>query len=100
VSTEKRDPRFPEIPTFKEQGYDVVLSTIHWIAAPAGTPDSIVNVLAEAFKKAVGERGFKEAADNLGATAAWESPEGSIKSMEKLDQLYQRIVKKYDLKPQ
>jgi tripartite-type tricarboxylate transporter receptor subunit TctC len=99
VSTEQRDPRFPDVPTFKEQGYDVVLSTIHWIAAPAGTPDPIVNLLAEAFKKAVNEKAFTETADNLGATAAWESPEGAMKSMEKLDQLYQRIVKKYDLKP-
>jgi tripartite-type tricarboxylate transporter receptor subunit TctC len=99
VSTERRDPRFPDVPTFIEQGYDVVLSTIHWIAAPAGTPDPIVNLLADAFKKAVNEKAFMETADNLGATAAWESPEGSMKSMEKLDQLYQKIVKKYDLKP-
>lgn len=99
VSTEQRDPRFPDIPTFKELGYDVVMSTIHWIGAPAGTPDPIVNFLAEAFKKAVNEQSFKDTADNLGATAAWESPEGAMRSMEKLDQLYQRIVKKYDLKP-
>ncbi len=82
-----------------DQWYEVIMSTIHWIAAPAGTPGPIVNFLAEAFKKAVNEQGFKETADNLGATAAWESPEGSMRSMEKLDQLYQKIVKKYDLKP-
>lgn len=99
VSTEGRDPRFPNVPSFRELGYDVVLSTIHWVAAPAGTPDAIVNFLAEAFKKAFSEQGFKDAADNLGATAAWEGPEGSMKAMERLDQIYQRVVKKYDLKP-
>ena len=99
VSTEQRDPRFPEVPTFKELGYDVILSTVHWVAAPAGTPDSIVNFLAEAFKKAFAEEAFKEAADKLGATAAWEGPEGSMKAMEKLDQIYQRVVKKFNLQP-
>ena len=81
-------------------GYDVVISTFHWVAAPAGTSDEIVNFLAEVFRKAFNEPAFKEAADNLGATAAWDSPVGSMRSMETLDQLYQRVVKKYDLKPQ
>lgn len=99
VSTEQRDPRFPEVPTFKELGYDVVLSTVHWVAAPAGTPDSVVSFLSECFKKAFAEEAFKEAADQLGATAAWEGPEGSIKAMEKLDQIYQRVVKKFNLQP-
>ena len=100
VSTDQRDPRYPALPTFKEQGYDVVLPSYHWVAAPAGTPDAIINFLAEAFKKGFAEQAFKDAADNLGATAAWASPEDSMKTMEKIDEIYQRIVKKYDLKPQ
>jgi tripartite-type tricarboxylate transporter receptor subunit TctC len=100
VSTEQRDPRFPNIPTFKELGYDVVISAIHWIAAPAGTPDAIINFLAEAFRKGFSEQGFKDGADHLGATGAWEGPEDSLKGMDKLDELTRRVVKKYDLKPQ
>lgn len=100
MSTDQRDPRYPTIHTFKEQGYNVVLPSYHWVAAPAGTPDPIVNFLADAFKKAFAEQGFKDAADNLGAIAAWADPEESLKTMERIDQIYQRIVKKYDLKPQ
>ena len=100
VSTEQRDPRFPNIPTFKEQGYEVVMSAIHWIAAPAGTPDGIISFLTEAFRKGFSEQGFKDAADALGATGAWEGPEDSLKGMDRLDQLTQRVVKKYNLKPQ
>ena len=100
VSNDQRDPRYPNIPTFKEQGYDVSLPSYHWVAAPAGTPDSIVSFLAEVFKKGFAEQGFKDAADNLGATAAWAGPEDSLKTMERIDQLYSRVVKKYDLKPE
>lgn len=56
VSTEQRDPRFLNIPTFKELGYDVVISAIHWIAAPAGKPDAIINFLGESFKKGFSEQ--------------------------------------------
>lgn len=100
VCTEKRDPRYPDIPTAKELGFDVVFSAYHWIGAPAGTPDPIVNLLADAFKKAFSEQGFKDGCDHLGATAAWDSPEGSLKAMEKVEQLYLKVIKKYDLKPQ
>jgi tripartite-type tricarboxylate transporter receptor subunit TctC len=100
VSNEVRDPRFPDLTTFKEQGYDVALPSYHWIGAPAGTPDAIVNFLADAFKKAFAEPGFKEAADNLGATAAWAGPEDCLKTMEKIEQLYLRVIKKYGLKPE
>jgi hypothetical protein len=31
---------------------------------------------------------------------AWADPVESLKTMERIDQIYQRIVKKYDLKPQ
>ncbi len=100
VSTEQRDPRFPNIPTFKELGYNVVLATYHWIAAPVGTPEPIVKFLAESFKKAFSEEAFKEAVDKQGATAAWEDPAGSLKTMEKVDQVYQRMVNKFNLKPE
>ncbi len=100
VSTEQRDPRFPNIPTFRENGFDVVLPSYHWVGAPAATPDPIVHFLAEAFKQGFAEQAFREAADNLGATAAWAGPEDSLKTMERIDQIYSRVVKKYDLKPE
>jgi tripartite-type tricarboxylate transporter receptor subunit TctC len=100
LSTEKRNPKFPEIPTFRELGYDVVLTGIHYVAVPAGTPESIVSFLADAFKKAFAESAFEKATENLGATPEWKGPAESMKSMEEMDQVYQKIVKKYDLKPQ
>jgi tripartite-type tricarboxylate transporter receptor subunit TctC len=78
----------------------MVLSSIRWVAAPAGTSDAIVNLLADAFRKGFSEQAFKDTSDNLGATEEWQSPEDSLKTMEKVDQLYQRVVKKYNLKPE
>jgi len=51
VTTEKRHPRFPEIPTCKEQGYNVVLEIPYFFAFPKGTPAAIVDKFTAAVKK-------------------------------------------------
>ena len=46
ISTEQRLPDFPDLPTFKEQGYpDLVASTWFALSGPAGLPQDIVNRL-------------------------------------------------------
>jgi len=53
VMSEKRDPRFPEVPTFKEKGVDVLYGPWRGVAVPKGTPPEIVERLSRAFKKAL-----------------------------------------------
>lgn len=45
VSSEKRYPSIPEVPTFKEQGFDVVTTEWFGLLAPAGTPKPIIDKL-------------------------------------------------------
>jgi tripartite-type tricarboxylate transporter receptor subunit TctC len=100
VSTEKRDPRYSNIPTLKEMGFDVVFPVTFWVGAPAGTPDSIISFWAEAFRKAVAEEGYKQASDQAFNTASWAGPADSLKAIDKLDDTFQKLIKKYDLKPE
>lgn len=51
----ERYPGMPEIPTFKEQGFDVKLLGWWAIVAPKGTPDSIVQTIDTAFKKGMAD---------------------------------------------
>jgi tripartite-type tricarboxylate transporter receptor subunit TctC len=99
-SQEQRDPLFPKIPTFKEQGYNVVVPNTRWIVAPAGTPDDAVNFLANAFRQGLTSKEYKEACERVFARADWAGPEDSMKSMERVEQLYLTIIKKYNLKPE
>jgi tripartite-type tricarboxylate transporter receptor subunit TctC len=100
VSTEKRDPRFPDIPTLKEMWYDATLVVTFWVGAPAGTPDSVINFLAEVFRKAVAEEGYKEASDIAFNTASYKGPAEALKAIDQFDEFFQRLIKKYDLKPE
>jgi tripartite-type tricarboxylate transporter receptor subunit TctC len=45
VTTETRRPEAPDVPTFKELGYDLVSSTWFSFAAPKGMPDAVVRRL-------------------------------------------------------
>ncbi len=56
---------WPDIPTFKELGYDITGGVYYLIAAPKGTPNEIVKTLHDAFKKMMDGADFaKFAQDN------------------------------------
>jgi tripartite-type tricarboxylate transporter receptor subunit TctC len=42
VSAEKRHHAIPDVPTFREQGFDIVVTEWYGLLAPAGTPKPIV----------------------------------------------------------
>ncbi len=48
VAGEKRSPMFPDVPTFREQGVDLVASPWYALFAPAGTPPDVIQKLARA----------------------------------------------------
>jgi tripartite-type tricarboxylate transporter receptor subunit TctC len=55
VSSERRVPAFPDLPTLVELGYrDLVVTTWYSLAGPAGLPRDIVNTLNAAVNKAMG----------------------------------------------
>lgn len=51
ISSEKRYPSVPEIPTFKEQGLDLVANEWYGLLAPAGTPKPIIEKLNTEMKR-------------------------------------------------
>jgi tripartite-type tricarboxylate transporter receptor subunit TctC len=53
VSTEKRIPNFPDIPTFKESGQDLVAATWFSLSGPARLPNDIVQQLSRETLKAM-----------------------------------------------
>lgn len=64
--SDERMSVFEGVPTLKEEGYDVVLSTFRGIGGPAGMDPEVVAVLSEAFGKMSEEPSFIEAMDGLG----------------------------------
>lgn len=51
VATEERMPGLPDVPTFAEQGHDLVDGAYRGVSVPLETPDEIVQKLADAFEQ-------------------------------------------------
>lgn len=53
VWTAERSPRFPDAPTLKELGYDMVVTSPYGLSGPKGMDPGIVRVLHDALKEAL-----------------------------------------------
>lgn len=69
--SEERDPSFPDVPTFKELGYDVVWGGMRVLAVPAATPQDVKDTLTAAFKAAFDDPEFQQKAAETGMNAFW-----------------------------
>jgi tripartite-type tricarboxylate transporter receptor subunit TctC len=58
---EQRLAKFPDAPTLKELGIDIVQNSPFGIGAPRGTPAEVVRKLHDAFKKAMEEPSYVQA---------------------------------------
>lgn len=48
VAGERRSPDFPDVPTFREKGFDLVATPWYGLFAPAGTPADVLQRLSKA----------------------------------------------------
>ncbi len=58
VFQKERNPLFPDAPYFRELGYDVTMGVYYLLILPKGTPQPVVKVIHDAFKKALEEPSF------------------------------------------
>jgi tripartite-type tricarboxylate transporter receptor subunit TctC len=58
---EQRLARFPDAPTLKELGLDMVQASPFGLGAPKGTPPAVVKRLHDAFKQAMEQEAYKTA---------------------------------------
>ncbi len=71
VLTANRDPAFPDVPTAREQGFDVSLEAWRGIALPKGTPKPVIAALEAAVRKTVESPEFAQKCEPLGVRPAF-----------------------------
>ena len=64
---EKRTKDFPNVPTLREQGYDVVVDAPNGVGAPKGLEPAVEKRLRDAFKVAAASKEFLDACDKIDA---------------------------------
>jgi tripartite-type tricarboxylate transporter receptor subunit TctC len=83
VTSEKRTPFTPELPTLAEEGIKGFAAANWWgILFPAGVPRPIVDKVASDFQKSLARQDVKDKLGELGIEAVWSSPEQFGRYME------------------
>lgn len=75
VSTDKRVPGLPDVPTLKESGLDVVMTQWYGLAAPKGTPPAVIEHIARAVQEAMKQPELQRVYSADGAQASHRSGE-------------------------
>jgi tripartite-type tricarboxylate transporter receptor subunit TctC len=92
VMSEERLDAFPEIPTYKEQGYDITIANYRQIIAPKRTPDEVINVLYDAFKKAAEGEKYQKYMHESGSVPLSLSPEESLELMRDQSKFFMKMI--------
>jgi tripartite-type tricarboxylate transporter receptor subunit TctC len=60
IAAEKRNELYPDIPTMREQGVDLVISSWHGLFAPKGTPAAVVERIDKAMAAIAQRKDFTD----------------------------------------
>ena len=93
-----RSSIYPDVPCFKELGYDVEILGWGAFAGPKGLPSDVLAKLEASFEKAINSDGFKELCAKYGLTHAYLNAEDAQKFAEEQAAWYQREVPNFNLK--
>jgi tripartite-type tricarboxylate transporter receptor subunit TctC len=85
---EKKMKSFPNVPTFRDLGYDFINETVFMIAAPKGTPAPVIKKLDESFRKAMDDPQFVQTIANIEFAVSYRN---SADTKKYLDDAYARF---------
>ena len=75
IADKQRNRFFPDVPTFKEQGYDVSMAVSRGVMVRAGTPKEILGALSSAIKKAMETERFQKKMEEQFMAVRYMGPE-------------------------
>jgi tripartite-type tricarboxylate transporter receptor subunit TctC len=75
VAGDGRDPMFPNVPTFKEQGFDLIAKPWYGLFAPAGTPAAALERLSKAAMAAVNDPAVSKRLVDMGLEPTGGGPD-------------------------
>ncbi len=92
----ERMAQAPDVPTFKEAGYNILGGSMRGLAAPKGIPENVKRKLSDAVKQCSEDREFKEIAEKTSQPLAYLPYD---KYMASLDQLHEQLQEVWKVSP-
>jgi tripartite-type tricarboxylate transporter receptor subunit TctC len=99
VALDNRDPAIPDVPTFKELGYNVVsVGSVKGVAAPKGISPEVIGYLSERFKKVCDDPEFVKSMKDIGQPVMYQGPQEFAKYMKDGFAQYGQMIKEFNIK--
>ncbi len=93
VTSAKRSPFLPEVPTLKEGGIDLAADAWYGMWLPAGSPPEFARQLSDAVATSLGQADVREKLSAIGLIPVGTTPEGLSQQLAADIALWQPIVK-------
>ncbi len=93
VSSAARLAQFPQVPTFKESGYDIEGSAWYGLFAPAGTPQAIIDRQAAAAIEAVRQPDVRQKLETLGLQVTGRGPADMARILRADDEKWGPVIR-------
>jgi tripartite-type tricarboxylate transporter receptor subunit TctC len=102
VTSEKRSPLMPEIPTMAEAGVpgDQVSDIMLGVLAPAGTPRGIIDLLQREIAKAMAQPDVKQRLDALGFDTVASTPDEFAARIRREVPKWAKVIREAQIKPE
>ncbi len=92
IASEERDPNFPDLPTFTEQGYDVVAERFRALGGPPGMSQDLIDYWGDVCKEVVADPQFVAAMDEQGQPAGYLGPEDATAAVQRMAESIEPVV--------
>lgn len=93
VAREERHEQLPDVPTFAELGYPIMEGSYRGVMAPKGTPEEVVQRLADIFKSINEDPEYVEEMTNLGYDFVYMDPDEYDAFLAERTGIYADLVK-------
>ena len=98
VWTEQRNPRLPDVPTLKELGYNIVVSSPWGLVGPRGMAPATVKMLHDTIKRAMDNPEFAKLIERMDQEVSYMSSEAYAKFAATTFEHERGVVKRFGLK--
>ena len=94
IAAEERMEQFTGIPTFREQGVDLVIGSFHAVYLPKGTPEEVVDKVMGAVRETMAQPEVIEKMKNVGLGPTFRDRAGAAEFLARQDATYKALITK------
>jgi putative tricarboxylic transport membrane protein len=98
VAAQSRSPLYRDVPTFRENGVDLIIGSFHIVFAPRGTPAEVLRVLEAALDKTMREPELVKQMADSSLGHAYLNQKDTAAFLAQQDAVYQRVIEEVGMR--